>query len=162
MKAINLEQRHGLLKLIYLITVSLPFIRSSTKNNRWAYGILSISSASVMPYIPALHLLSFYSQTWSSPPNHSHYTLCSLLVSCISSSTAGGLPFDLIPHDSPLSPFYNPSNTHFSRFYDAFCRSLKHANHLKTTLESTNRIQTTLVPGRGEYLMKISFRTPIC
>ncbi|KAK7360857.1 hypothetical protein VNO77_02873 [Canavalia gladiata] len=75
-----------------------------------------------------------------------------------SNGTPSGHTTHLIPRDSPMSPFYNPSSTHFDRLHNAFQRSFKKLNHFKSaTVPST---QALITPGSGEYLMKISFGTP--
>ncbi|CAJ1942039.1 unnamed protein product [Sphenostylis stenocarpa] len=68
----------------------------------------------------------------------------------------------LIHRDSPLSPFYDPSSTHFDRLHNAFQRSFKRINHFKVAAANPNHgtIQVPMKPGGGEYLMKISFGTP--
>ncbi|TKY58459.1 Aspartic proteinase CDR1 [Spatholobus suberectus] len=65
---------------------------------------------------------------------------------------------ELIHRDSPLSPFYDPSSTHFDRLHNAFQRSLKRINRFK--VPNRGKTQAPMKPGGGEYLMKISFGTP--
>ncbi|KAM3270773.1 aspartic proteinase CDR1-like [Capsicum chacoense] len=69
-----------------------------------------------------------------------------------------GFTLDLIHHDSLLSPFHNPSNTPSERLQNAFDWSFSWASFLKE--KSDNSIQTTVIPKRGEFLMKISIGTP--
>ncbi|XP_028793680.1 aspartic proteinase CDR1-like [Neltuma alba] len=76
-----------------------------------------------------------------------------------------GITVDLIPRNSPLSPFYNASVTHFDRLHDAFERSLKRVNNFKRVLENrarSSKFQTQIIPseGEGEFLMNISIGTP--
>jgi len=67
----------------------------------------------------------------------------------------------LIHRDSPLSPFYDPSITHFDRLHNAFKRSFKRIGHFKVVADNLNHgIQAPMKPGGGEYLMKISIGTP--
>ncbi|RDX87007.1 Aspartic proteinase CDR1, partial [Mucuna pruriens] len=68
---------------------------------------------------------------------------------------------NLIHRDSPLSPLYDPSSTHFDRLHNAFQRSLKRINHFKSSIVSNKgKTQVPMKPGGGEYLMKISLGTP--
>ncbi|CAN4075825.1 unnamed protein product [Withania somnifera] len=69
-----------------------------------------------------------------------------------------GFTVDLIHRDSPLSPFYNPSNTPSDRLRNAFHRSFSRASFFKKKF--VNAIQSTLTPSQNEYLMKISIGTP--
>ncbi|XP_014506207.1 aspartic proteinase CDR1-like [Vigna radiata var. radiata] len=69
----------------------------------------------------------------------------------------------LIHRDSPLSPFYDSSITHFDRLHNAFQRSFKRINHLKAAADNLNHgsnLQAPMKPGGGEYLMKIFIGTP--
>lgn len=83
-------------------------------------------------------------------------------------ATTSGVKVNLIPRDSPSSPFYNPSKTHFDRLHDAFERSSKRVNHFKSSIllsssspqDESNKIQTQISPGGGEFLMNISIGTP--
>ncbi|KAJ7953322.1 Aspartic proteinase CDR1 [Quillaja saponaria] len=75
-------------------------------------------------------------------------------------ATTGGFTIDFIHRDSPPSPFYNPSHTHFDRLRDAFNRSFSRINHFKPTSISTSRIQSQVIAGGGEYLMNMSIGTP--
>ncbi|KAG8382015.1 hypothetical protein BUALT_Bualt05G0032500 [Buddleja alternifolia] len=96
-----------------------------------------------------------------------------LLLSCVASfclilieaTRNGGITVDLIHRDSPLSPSYNPSNTHFERLRSSLHRSFSRESSLRlTSLRSTSiskdLIEATLTPIGGEYLMKISIGTP--
>ncbi|KAJ9707637.1 hypothetical protein PVL29_002600 [Vitis rotundifolia] len=75
-------------------------------------------------------------------------------------SSKGGFSTDLISRDSPLSPFYNPSETQFDRLQKAFSRSISRANHFRANGVSTNNIQSPVISNSGEYLMNISLGTP--
>ncbi|KAG5589171.1 hypothetical protein H5410_039685 [Solanum commersonii] len=92
--------------------------------------------------IPMLVLLSFF-----------HLSL----VSC--HNNVNGFTLDLIHHDSPLSPYHNPSNTPFERLQNAFYRSSSRASFFKKK-SHVNSIQSTITATDGEYLMKISIGTP--
>ena len=68
---------------------------------------------------------------------------------------------DLIHHDSPNSPFYDPSETPSQRIAKALQCSINHVNHFKTTSSlSTNAAQADIISNRGEYLLKYSVGTP--
>ncbi|XP_028793679.1 aspartic proteinase CDR1-like [Neltuma alba] len=72
-----------------------------------------------------------------------------------------GFTINLIPRDSPSSPFYNPSKTHFNRLHDAFERSFKRIHHFKSILSPPeSKIETQILPGGGEFVMNISIGTP--
>ncbi|CAL0313080.1 unnamed protein product [Lupinus luteus] len=76
-------------------------------------------------------------------------------------TTRIGFTTHLIHRDSPLSPFYNQSKTRFDYLYDAFQRSFDRVNHFKSALAPRiGKINTTLHPGGGEYLMKMFLGTP--
>ncbi|XP_059664256.1 aspartic proteinase CDR1-like [Cornus florida] len=85
-----------------------------------------------------------------------------LSVNVEASNGGGGFTVDLIHRDSPLSPFYNPSNTHFDRLRNAFHRSTLRAAHFKPTSTSTpqDSIQSRMIASAGEYLMNLSIGTP--
>ncbi|XP_059315843.1 aspartic proteinase CDR1-like [Lycium ferocissimum] len=86
------------------------------------------------------------------------------LVSCrkkISHHGGNGFTLDLIHRDSPLSPFYNPSDTPSTCLRNAFHRSFSRASFFKKNSLATNyTIQSDISPIPGEYLMKISIGTP--
>ncbi|KAK4261566.1 hypothetical protein QN277_004545 [Acacia crassicarpa] len=79
-------------------------------------------------------------------------------------ATTFGFTVNLIHRDSPSSPFYNPTKTHFNRLHDAFERSFKRINHFKSSsiLSSSteSKIQAQLLPNGGEFIMNISIGTP--
>ncbi|KAK7346203.1 hypothetical protein VNO80_20718 [Phaseolus coccineus] len=68
----------------------------------------------------------------------------------------------LIHRDSPLSPLYDPSSTHFDRLHNAFQRSFKRINHFKVAADNLKHgsLQAPMKPGGGEYLMKLFIGTP--
>ncbi|KAM3270774.1 aspartic proteinase CDR1-like [Capsicum chacoense] len=72
--------------------------------------------------------------------------------------SVNGFTLDLIHNDSPRSPFHNPSSTPYERFQNAFHRSLSRASFFNKI--GVNSIQSTVIPTRGEFLMKISVGTP--
>ncbi|KAH7577418.1 hypothetical protein JRO89_XS01G0248500 [Xanthoceras sorbifolium] len=80
-----------------------------------------------------------------------------LLSTVIQADTNIGFSVDLIQRDSPLSPFYNPSETYIDRLHNAFLRSILRINHFKTSSSaSTKALQSPMVPSGGEYFMEIS------
>jgi hypothetical protein len=81
-----------------------------------------------------------------------------VLLSFSAEASHGGFTADLIQRDSPLSPWYDSSTTHFDRLHNAFRRSIAHANRF--IKPSPNTIQSEIVPSGGEYLMNISIGTP--
>ncbi|KAM5577336.1 aspartic proteinase CDR1-like [Rosa sericea] len=81
-----------------------------------------------------------------------------LLLSFSAEASYGGFTVDLIQRDSPLSPWYDSSTTHFDSLHNAFCRSISRAHRF--IKPSTNTIQSKIVPSGGEYLMNISIGTP--
>ncbi|KAK7360583.1 hypothetical protein VNO77_02590 [Canavalia gladiata] len=104
-----------------------------------AFPTKSHSLYSVLNLLGILHLLFFF------PSN----------------GTPSGHTTHLIPRDSPLSPFYDPSSTHFDRLHNAFQRSLKRINHFKSAIVPRKRTtQAPLNPSDGEYAMKIAIGTP--
>ncbi|KAK4435621.1 Aspartic proteinase CDR1 [Sesamum alatum] len=100
--------------------------------------------------------------------------LATLLLSCFASiflvslseaTKNGGVTVDLIHRDSPLSPSYDPSITHFERLRSMFRRSISRQSSLrlasfKSNSKSPDSFEATLTPIGGEYLIKISIGTP--
>ncbi|KAK4415488.1 Aspartic proteinase CDR1 [Sesamum alatum] len=94
--------------------------------------------------------------------------LATLLLSSISLGEAtkkGGVTVDLIRGDSPLSPSYDPSTTHFERLRSSFRRSISRQSSLrsasfKSASKSPDSFEATLTPIGGEYLIKVSIGTP--
>ncbi|XP_059654300.1 aspartic proteinase CDR1-like [Cornus florida] len=94
-------------------------------------------------------------------------TALAITVSIISLSTFslieasnGGFSVDLIHRDSPKSPFYNPSLTASQRIANALQRSMNRVSHFMSTSAPPEAPSMVLIPGTGEYLMKISIGTP--
>ncbi|CAN4075826.1 unnamed protein product [Withania somnifera] len=75
-----------------------------------------------------------------------------------SRKSVNGFTVDLIHRDSPLSPFYDSSNTPYERLQNAYHRSFSRASFFKKNF--VNAIQSTINPTEGEFLMKISIGTP--
>ena len=66
----------------------------------------------------------------------------------------------LISRDSPLCPFYNPSETKYQRLRKAFRRSILRSNNFRAMRISPNDILSNVISGGGEYLMNVSIGTP--
>ncbi|TKY58460.1 Aspartic proteinase CDR1 [Spatholobus suberectus] len=102
--------------------------------------------------------------TTKSRPLHSTLKLLGILhflYFFLSEGTLSKHTTHLIHRDSPLSPFYDPSSTHFDRLHNAFQRSLNRINHFKSAINPNNgKTQVPMKPAGGEYLMKISLGTP--
>lgn len=75
-----------------------------------------------------------------------------------------GFSIDLIHRDSPLSPFYNSSMTHSERVQNAALRSMSRANRFgqssSSMAETSELVETDIIPNDANYLMKISVGTP--
>ncbi|KAK4401064.1 Aspartic proteinase CDR1 [Sesamum angolense] len=63
-------------------------------------------------------------------------SLSVFLIPLIQATKNGGITVDLIHRDSPLSPAYNPSHTHFERLRSAFNRSFSRKSSLRLTSAS--------------------------
>ncbi|XP_038876324.1 aspartic proteinase CDR1-like [Benincasa hispida] len=66
-----------------------------------------------------------------------------------------GFTVELIHRDSPKSPMYNPSETHYHRLANALRRSIS-----RNTAAVTDTAVAPIYNYRGQYLMKISLGTP--
>ncbi|GLT73953.1 hypothetical protein SLA2020_457800 [Shorea laevis] len=88
--------------------------------------------------------------------------LCSLLFSALflREAAAAGFTVDFIHRDSPLSPLYNPLETQFDRFYNAYHRSISRVNRLRSKSSSSKALQSHIIPSGGEYFMNFSIGTP--
>ncbi|XP_017431726.1 aspartic proteinase CDR1 [Vigna angularis] len=64
---------------------------------------------------------------------------------------------ELIYRDSPKSPFYRPTETHFQRVENAILRSIHRANYFNL---DSNDVESTITPVLGEFLMNYSVGTP--
>ncbi|KAL6176135.1 hypothetical protein ACLB2K_052771 [Fragaria x ananassa] len=83
-----------------------------------------------------------------------------LLISVISTTTiTTSFTVDLIHRDSPLSPSYDSSTTHFRRLHESFLRSIARASRF-THAAATPTIESTVISSSGEYLMNLSVGTP--
>ncbi|XP_019152428.1 PREDICTED: probable aspartic protease At2g35615 [Ipomoea nil] len=77
------------------------------------------------------------------------------------SAQSNGFTVDLIHRDSPLSPFFNPSNSRFDSLRESFRRSQARAAYFKkrAALGSAKFVvDIEVIP--GEYIMKFSIGTP--
>ncbi|KAL6180900.1 hypothetical protein ACLB2K_047558 [Fragaria x ananassa] len=83
-----------------------------------------------------------------------------LLISVISTATiTTSFTVDLIHRDSPISPSYDSSTTHFHRLRNSFLRSIARASRF-TRVTTTPTIESTVISSSGEYLMNVSVGTP--
>ncbi|KAL2236809.1 aspartic proteinase CDR1-like [Sesamum indicum] len=87
------------------------------------------------------------------------------LISLSEATKNGGVTIDLIHRESPLSPSYDASTTHFERLRSLFRRSISRYYALrsasfKSTSKSPDSFEATLTPIGGEYLIKINIGTP--
>ncbi|WVZ03658.1 hypothetical protein V8G54_024464 [Vigna mungo] len=64
---------------------------------------------------------------------------------------------EMIHRDSPKSPFYRPTETHFQRVENAILRSIHRANYFKL---DSHDVESTITPALGEYLLNYSVGTP--
>ncbi|WVZ02859.1 hypothetical protein V8G54_023665 [Vigna mungo] len=64
---------------------------------------------------------------------------------------------EMIHRDSPKSPFYRPTETHFQRVENAILRSIHRANYFKL---DSHDVESTITPASGEYLLNYSVGTP--
>ncbi|XP_028803835.1 aspartic proteinase CDR1-like [Neltuma alba] len=77
-----------------------------------------------------------------------------------------GFSIDLIHRDSPLSPLYNSSMTHWERVQSAALRSVGRVNRFRQSSSnnaaeiSEQLTQTDIIPDDGSYLMKIFIGSP--
>ncbi|KAI9086995.1 hypothetical protein K1719_031156 [Acacia pycnantha] len=100
------------------------------------------------------------------PTQYSHsFVLIILLLSTFSvnSNATKGFSIDLVHRDSPLSPFYNSSMTHSERVQNAALRSISRANRFgqsSSMAETSELVETDIIPNDANYLMKISVGTP--
>ncbi|XP_059459294.1 aspartic proteinase CDR1-like [Corylus avellana] len=92
------------------------------------------------------------------------FSICLLYsLSITAEAVNGGFSVDLIHRDSPLSPFYDPSETPSQRVANALRRSITRVNHFMPTSSSLSPNElprSEIVAVRGEYLMKYSIGTP--
>ncbi|CAJ1978114.1 unnamed protein product [Sphenostylis stenocarpa] len=73
----------------------------------------------------------------------------------------GGFSVEIIHRDSPKSPFYRSTETHFQRVSNAIRRSINRVNNLnQLSSVSANTPQAPVTPDLGEYLMSYSVGTP--
>ncbi|KOM49264.1 hypothetical protein LR48_Vigan08g009100 [Vigna angularis] len=63
----------------------------------------------------------------------------------------------MIHRDSPKSPFYRSSETHFQRVENAILRSIHRANYFNL---DSNDVEGTVTPVSGEFLLNYSVGTP--
>ncbi|XP_059461880.1 aspartic proteinase CDR1-like [Corylus avellana] len=92
------------------------------------------------------------------------FSICLLYsLSITAEAVNGGFSVDLIHRNSPLSPFYDPSETPLQCVANALRCSITRVNHFQPTsssLSPNELIRSEIVAVRGEYLMKYSVGTP--
>ncbi|KAL8062212.1 hypothetical protein ABFX02_02G132300 [Erythranthe guttata] len=81
----------------------------------------------------------------------------SILIALISLTQCEAFTVDLIHRDSPHSPYYNPSQSHYQRLTSAVQRSFNRVHRFKTSSKSP---RSDVINSDGEYLMKYSIGTP--
>lgn len=86
--------------------------------------------------------------------------ISSFSLSETTASNATGFTANLIHRDSPISPLYNSNDNHFYRLRSSFYRSIMRANRFRPNSVSVKALQSDIVPGGGEYFMRISIGTP--
>ncbi|KAE9620892.1 putative nepenthesin [Lupinus albus] len=92
------------------------------------------------------------------------YSSLIFLLFCLSNISlieGFGYSVELIHRDSPKSPFYIPSETHFERVAKSICCSINQANHFNKPSFSTKNIESDVLANRGDYLMSYSIGTPL-
>ncbi|KAK8489758.1 hypothetical protein V6N13_096398 [Hibiscus sabdariffa] len=81
-----------------------------------------------------------------------------LVVFAAAKTIPNGFSVDIVHRDSPVSPLYNPLETPFDRFYNAYNRSISRINRFRPTYSKA--FQSDIVANGGEYFMKISIGSP--
>ncbi|XP_031472612.1 aspartic proteinase CDR1 [Nymphaea colorata] len=97
----------------------------------------------------------------------SHLLLQLLLLAVLPSPTSIftskslGFSIDLIHRDSSVSPLYDLSFTLAQRAKQFALRSMLHCRRIASLFaKTTSMISSPVMPGSGEYLMKLSLGTP--
>ena len=89
-------------------------------------------------------------------------TISSLFLSF--SFANGSFTVDLFRRDSPLSPYYNSSQTPQDKLHASHHRSLARAEHFRTSLAAAGNgdhsIVSTVTPNQNDFLMSLSIGTP--
>ncbi|CAL0333586.1 unnamed protein product [Lupinus luteus] len=83
-----------------------------------------------------------------------------LCLSGISHIEALSFDVELIHRESPKSPFYFSTETHFQRVTNAIRRSINRPNYLKQNPLLPNDVESNVYANQGEYLMSYSIGTP--
>ncbi|KAI4332304.1 hypothetical protein L6164_017226 [Bauhinia variegata] len=88
----------------------------------------------------------------------------SILCLCIISSIEAlnrSFTVELIHHDSPKSPFFNPTEPSSLRVGNALRRAIKRANHFNlAAAKYPSAVESDVTVNEGEYLMRYSVGTP--
>ncbi|XAR57635.1 Nepenthesin [Bertholletia excelsa] len=85
---------------------------------------------------------------------------CCLPFQPLVDAKLGGFTIEIIHRDSQLSPFRNHSATVEDLSNGDALRSIARANHFHQSSSDTNKIQSTVTPTGGDYLMKLSIGSP--
>ncbi|XAR57627.1 Nepenthesin [Bertholletia excelsa] len=85
---------------------------------------------------------------------------CSLPFQSPTEARIGGFTIEIIPRHSKLSPFYNHSVTLRDRSRSDAFRSIARAKRFHSSSLDTKYIESTIFPGEGEYLMRLSVGNP--
>ncbi|KAI4312589.1 hypothetical protein MLD38_037394 [Melastoma candidum] len=90
-------------------------------------------------------------------PSLSWFCFVILLCSAAAEALEGGFSVELIHHDSPKSPFYDPSGTPFQRVGKAVRRSIARVRGLRSNDEGEPSADITRID--GDYLINITIGT---
>ncbi|KAI4370876.1 hypothetical protein MLD38_019176 [Melastoma candidum] len=87
-------------------------------------------------------------------------SFCFVILLCLAAAEAfdGGITVELIPRDSPKSPFYNPLETPFQRIRKALGRSIRRSRGLRPNAAGVPSADIT--SSGGGYLVNITIGTP--
>ncbi|CAJ1978115.1 unnamed protein product [Sphenostylis stenocarpa] len=72
----------------------------------------------------------------------------------------GGFSVEIIHRDSPKSPFYRSTETHFQRVSNSLRRSINRVNHFNESFVSPNTPKAIVFSDFGEYVMRYAVGTP--
>ncbi|XP_054816907.1 aspartic proteinase CDR1-like [Prosopis cineraria] len=122
-------------------------------------------TSTLISYSSLLSLTLFEMTTSSSIPCLISFTIFFLIISTCVKSKKDSFVIEIIHRDSPKSPLFDNTTTHFQRFYNALLRSEQRMNYLfpnKTSTINNYDPRPTLFgrPG-GEYVMQYSLGRPM-
>ncbi|KAF6175549.1 hypothetical protein GIB67_023069 [Kingdonia uniflora] len=78
----------------------------------------------------------------------------------VEGSQYGDFSIELIHCHSPLSPFYNSSDSNGDRVRDLVHRSISRIQHFSPSSVTPNTLESQVIPNGGSYLMKVSIGSP--